>query len=315
LLRRIGCPSAGPSGLRGHAWEQLVPAAAARGGARVLNIAGSGPWLGGAQVSWLHDAAVFDEAWAYRPAFVAWYRALFRHRARRGDLLIVPSEFSRQRLAHHLGVPPARLQVLGHGADHLDRIEPDTQALSRLGLREGHFWLAVASANPSKNLARLRQAHARLAAADRPPLVLVGGDNPQVFEPAGTASTGLAAGDGVRQLGRVDDAVLKSLYRGALALVMPSLVEGFGLPAAEALNEGCAVLAARAGALTEVCGDAAVYADPLDVDALAAGMQALRDTALRERLRQRGRERAAGLRWATQARRLLQLLGAQEPAR
>jgi glycosyltransferase involved in cell wall biosynthesis len=313
-LLRMRCSVMGPWWLKGHAWEQLVPAAAAWRGARVLNLCGSGPWLGGAQVSWLHDAAVFDESWAYRRGFVAWYRSLFKHRANRGDVLIVPSEHSRQRLAHHLRLPLSRLQVLGHGADHLDRVVPDPLALSRLGLRAGHYWLAVASANPSKNLARLVQAHAGLPLTDRPPLVLVGGANPLVFRSGLAASNLPTSPGGVLELGRVDDGVLKSLYRGALALVMPSLIEGFGLPAVEAMNEGCPVVAARAGALPEVCGDAAQYVDPLDVDSIAAGMQTVLASQERESLRLRGTERVSASRWARQAQRLLQLLDATETA-
>jgi len=151
-------------------------ARAATGGARVLNIAGSGPWFGGAQVSWLHDAAVFDHPEAYRPAFVRWYRLLFRRRAGRGDLLITPSHHAQERLAHHLGVPPSRLHVLPHGADHLDDVDADGAALARLELEPGCYWLCVASRNPNKNLTRLIRAHAR--AGGGLPLVLVGAGLP-----------------------------------------------------------------------------------------------------------------------------------------
>jgi glycosyltransferase involved in cell wall biosynthesis len=303
-LRRIEPWPAGPSALGGHAWEQSMLARLACGGACVLNLAGSGPWLGGRQVSCLHDAAVFDEPWAYRAAFVAWYRALFRRRARRGDLLVVPSAFAQERLALHLRVAPERLVVLGHGADHFDRVVPDPGLLQRHGLENGHFLLAVASANPTKNLPRLMQAHARLDPARRPRLVLVGDVHPRVF-----ASTAIGpVGDGVLPLGRVDDTTLKALYARARALVMPSLVEGFGLPAVEAMREGCAVIAARAGALPEVCGDAALWVEPTDVDALAAAMQALDDTALRDELVRRGRARVAGQTWSAQAARLRGLL-------
>ncbi len=303
-LSRIEAVAAGPAGLGGHAWEQTLPALAARRGACVLNLAGSGPWLGGAQVSWLHDAAVFDEPWAYRSAFVGWYRALFRQRALRGDLLVVPSLFAQERLARHLGVGPARLSVLAHGTDHLDRVEPDAGLLRRHGLDDGHFLLAVASANPTKNLPRLLQAHARLAPAHRPRLVLVGDVNPRVFADTATGP----AGDGVLPLGRVDDATLKALYARARALVIPSLVEGFGLPAVEAMREGCAVIAARAGALPEVCGDAALWVEPTDVDALTAALQAMDDAALRNEFARRGRLRAAGPSWTAQAARLRGLL-------
>lgn len=308
---RLQQPAPGP--WRGHAWEQLVLGVAARR-ARVINIAGAGPWLGGPQVSWLHDAAVFDHPGAYRPAFVHWYRALFRRRVRRGDLLITPSGFSRARLAWHLGVPEQRMAVLPHGTDHLRGVLPDPTALARLGLQGRDYWLAVASANPTKNLDRLIQAHARLPVAGRPWLVLAGASRPRVFAPAGAdavAADAMAA-DGLRHIGTPDDASLKALMQGARALVLPSLVEGYGLPAVEAMHEGCPVVAARAGALPEVCGDAAEYVDPLDVDDIARGLLATCDGPRRAALQALGVQRVAGRGWAATAQRFVELLQAWE---
>jgi glycosyltransferase involved in cell wall biosynthesis len=306
--RQLRLQRLAPAAGRGHAWEQLVLGAAARR-ACVINIAGAGPWLGGPQVSWLHDAAVFDHPQAYRPAFVRWYRALFRRRVRRGDLLITPSEFSRGRLAWHLGVPEPRIAVLPHGTDHLQGVPADPTALARLGLQGRDYWLAVASANPSKNLERLLQAHARLPAAGRPWLVLAGAARPRVFASDGVRA---AAGDGVRHIGAPDDASLRALMQGARALVLPSLVEGFGLPAVEAMHEGCPVVAARAGALPEVCGDAAEYVDPLDVDDIARGLLATCHGPRRAALQARGTQHVAGRGWAGTAQRFLGLLRAWE---
>jgi glycosyltransferase involved in cell wall biosynthesis len=298
---RLACRHFPPGG--GHLWEQTVVAAAAGRGACVLNLAGSGPWLGGRQVSWLHDAAVFDHPQAYRPAFARWYRALFWRRAVRGDVLITPSEHARQRLALHLEVPPSRLHVLGHGADHLDRIATDPTLLQRLGLLPGRYWLCVASHNPTKNLARLLRAHAR--AGDRWPLVLVGASHPLVFAVAGEQ----ASNTDVRRLEQATDTELKTLMTQARALLIPSLEEGFGLPAVEAMRAGCAVLAGRAGALPEVCGDAALFVDPLSESAIAEGLSCLaRDDELVDRLRSAGRQRTVGCTWQGAAQNLLELL-------
>lgn len=293
----------------GHAWEQWAVAGAAAAGARVLNFAGSGPWFGGPQVSWLHDAAVFDHPEAYRPTFVRWYRALFRHRVRRGDLLITPSEHARERLAFHLDVGQSRLHVLLHGADHLDAVAAAPGLLERLGLERGRFWLCVASRNPNKNLPRLLRAHAR--GGSGLPLVLVGAGDPRVF--ANAMEPGL--GSAVRALPAAQDCELKALMQGARGLLMPSLVEGFGLPVLEAMRQGCAVMAARAGALPEVCGEAALYVEPLSEDSIAEGLTRLaRDDALLEHLRAVGLRHAAPFTWSRAAGGLLQLLR-QEAAR
>lgn len=99
--------------------------------------------------------------------------------------------------------------------------------------------------------------------------------------------------------GRVDDATLGALYRGAAALAVPSLSEGFGLPALEAMARGCPVVASNAGALPEVVGDAGVLVPPGDPDSLAAALDGiLTDPSVAAGLSAAGRRRAATFTWA-----------------
>nr|CCF78652.1 Glycosyl transferase, group 1 family protein [Rubrivivax gelatinosus S1] len=280
-----------------HAWEQLALPRAARGGL-LVNLAGSAPWFAPRQVATLHDAAVFDHPEAYAPAFVAWYRRLFRRLGRRAERLLTVSAFSRQRLVQALGVAPERFAIVPCGADHLDGVVADDAVISRLGLEGRRFVLAVGSENPTKNQAGLLAAWRRLQPGSDFRLVLVGGRNQRVFQDGG-------AGDdppGVLRTGWLPDAPLVALYRRAEALAFPSHYEGFGLPPVEAMSCGCPVLAARAASLPEVCGDAALYVDPADPADIAAGLQRLiGDEALRSRLRAAGRERVASCTWAASA--------------
>jgi glycosyltransferase involved in cell wall biosynthesis len=239
-LRAIGVrqvPWHGVGGL--HGWEQAALPRAARGGP-LLNLAGSAPALhAGPQVCVLHDAAPFDQAPSYTRLFATWYRWLFRRLAQRpAALLVTVSEFSRRQLALALGVPVERLRIAPGGAQHLDGVESDNSVLAAHGLDRQPFVLAVGSRNPSKNLARLAEAWRGLG---RPgvKLVLVGGGNARVFAQHGAAA---ATPDAV-DLGPIDDAGLKALYRQALAFVFPSLYEGFGLPPLEAMACGCPVVA------------------------------------------------------------------------
>jgi glycosyltransferase involved in cell wall biosynthesis len=117
------------------------------------------------------------------------------------------------------------------------------------------------------------------------------------------ASIGSMA-DRVVQTGYIPDAVLAALYRGAECVVLPSKMEGFGLPALEAMASGAPLIVARNRALEEVCGDAAVYVD--DMDGLSGALAALLGDATRRRdLRRAGVERAGHFGWDEAARRLL----------
>jgi glycosyltransferase involved in cell wall biosynthesis len=295
-MARITVRHVGPAGLALHVWEQLVLPMAARHGL-LVNLAGAAPFFARFQVCLLHDAAVFDHPEAYARAFVAWYRLLFRRLARRAAKLLTVSAFSRTRLALHLGLEASKFAVVPNGGDHLQAVAPDESVLARHGLAGSRFLLAVASANPTKNLAALVAAYARLPADPLRRLVIVGGSNPRVFAAS-------AANDppGVLRTGPIGDAELKALYGHATALVFPSLYEGFGLPPLEAMACGCPVAAAQAAAIPEVCGDAALYFDPHSVDAIAAALQhLLTDKALRERLRAAGLARAAAFRWSAAA--------------
>lgn len=295
-----------------HGWEQTTLPWASQGGL-LLNLSGSAPWFGHHQACILHDAAVFDAPLAYTAVFVQWYRALFQHLARQNGPLLTVSEHSRDRLALHLHIDRARIAVVPNGGDHLDGVVADPGALARLGLLNARFLLVVASDNPSKNINGLLAAFARLSdRSDRADyrLVIVGGGNTSVF------ARGSLQGSqpGVVRAGNIDDAGLKALYQSAVALVLPSFYEGFGLPALEAMQCACPVIASNLPALREVCADAALYVDPYSVDDIASAMRrVLDDSALRESLRAAGLARASQWRWAASAERLLAALpiGAQ----
>jgi glycosyltransferase involved in cell wall biosynthesis len=295
-----GLPWNGPGGL--HGWEQWALPRAARGGL-LLNLAGSAPaWGAAAQLCVMHDAAPFDQPQAYTTAFATWYRWLFRHLATRpATRLVTVSDFSRERLAAALKVPSQRFAVAPGGAQHFDAVPADTAVLGAHGLQGQRFVLAVASRNPTKNLARLAQAWPRVGRADVQ-LALVGGANVRVF--GGDAATPTAAG--WVDVGPLDDAGLKALYEHASAFVFPSLYEGFGLPPLEAMACGCPVAVSDIPALRAVAGDAALLFDPLSPPSIADALRRLLDdAALRDDLRERGRRRAALFTWDATAQALL----------
>jgi glycosyltransferase involved in cell wall biosynthesis len=260
----------------GHAWEHgALPLLARR--ARVLvNPANLAPVAFPRNVVVIHDAAALREPGWYSPLYARWQRTVLPLVARRALRVVTVSAFSRDELRELLGVEAV---VVPGGVDA--RFVPGAVETGR------PYVLTVASRTARKNLGALDVAARRLA-AEGIELVAAGGDRPQFRAETGPARPA------VRFLGHVPDARLPGLYAGALAFVLPSLHEGFGLTALEAMACGTPVVAARAGALPETCGDAARYADPRDPAAIADAIEAaIGDDALRAA----GPRRAATFTW------------------
>jgi glycosyltransferase involved in cell wall biosynthesis len=311
LVKHIKTAVLGPRKLPLVLWEQaLLPWAARRG--RLLNLSGSAPLLGRRRTCLIHDAAVFDRPHAYSTVFRSWYRGLFWLLPRLGAQLLTVSDFSRRRLAAALRVSPATIGLVPGGAGHLADVVADPSALARHGLVAGRYFLAVASVNANKNLPALRAAFAALPSGHGLKLVLVGDADPKVFgRSAADTPVDQAA---VVCTGPIEDAALKALYQHALALVFPSLYEGFGLPPLEAMACACPVAASNAAAIPEVCSDAVLYFDPASVEQISAAMLRLSsDDALRERLRQAGLARAARFGWPQSAQALQAHLRSPRP--
>lgn len=216
--------------------------------------------------------------------------------------VIAISEASRCDLLAMFSIQPERVTAIPLAAEAHFCPQPKAaieRVQARYSLPES-FLLYVGSNKPHKNLVNLVHAYAALPRA-APPLLIAGPWD--VRHPdAKQAAQRLGVSERVRFLGPVDDLDLPALYSGALAFVFPSLYEGFGLPALEAMACGAAVACSNVSSLPEVVGDAALLFDPRDVRALAEGMQRLiEDAALRHRLRESGLRRAAAFSWQRNA--------------
>lgn len=194
------------------------------------------------------------------------YRTLVPRSLRRGATVVCPSYAVAEQVRDFYRLDDHRVRAtpLGVHETWFDTPAADQRLRARLHLPE-RYLLFVGSLDPRKNLARLVQAHAMVMSDSpgTPPLVLAG--------PAGREAS-LDGASGLVRTGWLDDADLRAVVAGAQALVLPSLDEGFGLPALEALACGRPVLAADVPALREVTGAHAVLADPLDVQDLARGL-------------------------------------------
>jgi glycosyltransferase involved in cell wall biosynthesis len=227
----------------------------------------------------IHDLA-FEEHPEDFARTTGWkYRTFAPRAARSAERVICVSEYTRDDVVRRYGVDRARTRVIPP-APSLPLSEAEPPA--------GPYILAVGDLRAKKNLVRLVEAFRTLDLPHR--LVLAGAD-------AGEAAR-VRDVPGVELTGYVPDDRLDALMRGADLLVHPSLYEGFGLVLVEAMARGCPLALARATALPETAGDAAVYFDPLDVSGMATTIRSvLEDSALRERLVERGRARAAAFSW------------------
>jgi len=246
------------------------------------------------------------------PLALLYARRMLPRAVRRATRTIAPSASVARDLVVELGAEAGRVVAIPNGVDDVFRAPLDAaaleDALAPLGLDAGYL-LFVGNPKPHKNLRRVLVAYARLAGdrAELPPLVLVGARaEGQRIVRRTVAALGLE--DRVRPLGFVDDALLPALYRGALALLFPTLAEGFGLPIAEAMASGTPVIVSDRPVHLEIAGDAAERVEPLDPDSIAAGIARLLDSpSRRRRLSERGRERAERFRWERAAERTAEL--------
>jgi glycosyltransferase involved in cell wall biosynthesis len=291
-LRRAGFFS-------GYLWEQFEYPLHA-GGQLLLNLCMLGPLIVRHQIVVVHDATVRALPDNFSPRFRAAYGFLIPRLCRRADLVVTVSEFSRLEIGKWYGAEVDTMPVCYEGGDHITEVVPDLSVLDRLDLRGRKFFLGVGVDSSNKNITKVVEAF-QAAKLDNTMLVLTGARDPRVFGHFGEVNS-----DGVRMIGYVSDQELRALYEHALALVFPSLYEGFGLPPVEAMTCGCPVVISEQPALLEVCGDAALRCEANDVAALSRHMCTLHDDeSLRQRMSAAGRERARRLTWAATARALL----------
>jgi len=251
-----------------------------------------------AQVVTVHDLDFLDHPHRTRAEIRRDYAALAPAAVRAADHVLVNSPHTAREVATRLQVSEDRLTIAAPGAPAWPqrRAEPAAGYLLFLGTLE-----------PRKNLSLLLDAYAALLAElpNAPRLVLAGTVPPEAHSLLTRASSAPLAGH-VELRGYIRPEDRPGLYEGALALVMPSHTEGFGMPALEAMTVGVPVLAANRGALPDLVRDAGELFEP-DPNALRELLRGLiLDVNRRARLRHAGWKRAEQYSWAASARRVRQ---------
>lgn len=244
----------------------------------------------------LHDLIWIDHAALSRPDRIGgvanhlFARATMGRALRRADRIIAVSAYSAARAVEYYKLDPARVHVVHHGVDH-ERFRGDPMPASP------PFFLCLGNTRPYKNIPTALKAFAACARRhETVTLVVAGrGDSVGALRPLARR---LGIDSRVRFVGPLDAADVLTLLHGAIALVFPSLVEGFGLPVLEAMAAGCPVIASRSPTVVEIAGGAAMFCDAASVDEFSAAMTTvLHDASLQDDLRARGRERARYFSW------------------
>jgi glycosyltransferase involved in cell wall biosynthesis len=252
----------------------------------------------------VHDLSFVHYPEAFPPLQRLYLRTQVLRSLRAARRIIAVSAATKEDVTRLAGLPDARVDVVPNGVDLAFCPAPPAEVEAFRGRRglPPRYILHLGTLEPRKNLVRLVQAFDQVRAAAGAAmadlkLVLAGGkgwDYANIFQEV--SRLGLEAD--VVFAGYVADEELPWWYRAAAVFAYPSLMEGFGLPVAEAMACGVPVVTANVSALPEVAGDAALLIDPTSVDQLAGALLAvLGDVELARELSLRGRQRAAGYRW------------------
>ncbi|HRH23142.1 MAG TPA: glycosyltransferase family 1 protein [Candidatus Magasanikbacteria bacterium] len=246
----------------------------------------------------IHDLIMFhfpryEATTRSRPVFLLKdkvHRLVVRHAARRAARVITTSEFTKKDIVETLHIPEEKISVAYQAPYNNTKSVQDWKFVESKLHIEKPYVLYVGAAYPHKNLERLvdawRQASEHIPDHE---LILVGTKN-MWYEKIEARIVDRNIPH-VRLLGFVEDNELTELYRHARTVVFPSLYEGFGLPALEAMSMGTPVLASSTGSLPEVLGEAAYYVDPMSTDQIAHGLvDMIQNPDIQTELKIKGRE-------------------------
>lgn len=309
LIRDTGAPVI-PTGARLFSMRAHVTVPMAIRRARIdvyhyphfnMPLAATGP-----TVATIHDLTPLTEKSYFRGGAAA-KRAYFRfatsYTIRRARVVIAPSEATAMEIRRRFD-PKVPIVAVAEGVEQSFQI-PTASDITTVRTRHGlerPYLLYVGVRRPHKNLRRLVEAFAHVAADVPHDLVLVG-SRPPAGDEIGALASVLGMSERVRSLGYLPDSELPLVYAGADAFVLCSTAEGFGLGILEAFRSGTAVVTSGTGATAEVAGDSAMLVDPLSVDSIASGLRAVcLDAELRSELRARGLQRVAQFTWERAAR-------------
>jgi len=242
----------------------------------------------------IHDLTHIQCPEARRPHLRFYYATFMKRACHRAVRILTVSEFTKKQIIDWSGVVPEKVVNVGNGVDAVYEPSGDSYGF------QFPYLLSVSNRKPHKNELRIVEAFGKAKLDSGIHLIFTG-------DPTPTLSRWIERnqlGSRVEFVGTVPEARMPSLYRGATALIFPSLYEGFGLPIVEAMACGTPVVTSNITAMPEVAGDAALVVDPRSVEQIVKSMEQIAsDSVLRQRLRDVGLRRVTHFVWeSTKAR-------------
>jgi glycosyltransferase involved in cell wall biosynthesis len=262
------------------------------------------PTMGRPSIVTVHDLAFLTVPQCAYPTLRDYLAEVVPRSVRRASQIIAVSQRTAQDLVERLGTDPERIEVIHEGVSRWLRPSTSGDAAGELGhglVGKGPYILSVGTLEPRKNYVRLVEAFAALRARGLDHKLVIAGRKGWLYEPIFERVRELKLERKVLFV-EPGDPELLALYRTAAVFVYPSLYEGFGIPALEALACGIPVTCSSASSLPEIVGEAALLFDPEDVEAMAASIERLlSDEGLAQALRWAGPIRAGKFSWAEAA--------------
>lgn len=258
------------------------------------------PYLRTPTVLTVHDL-IFERYPQHHTRRNVWFLKVgMRLFTRVATAIIAVSQHTRRDLIELYGVSPAKIHVIYEGIDPVFRPAPPAD-VARVAMHytlDRPYLLMVGTLEPRKNHAAALHALAKLKAEGQPHRLVIAGGRGWLFEPIRWLVDELQLSNDVLFTGYAPAEDLPPLYTGAACVLLPSLYEGFGFPALEAMACAAPVVCSNVSSLPEVVGDAALLVPPHDIDALAEAIRlVITQPALAAEMRRRGQVQAARFRW------------------
>jgi len=289
-----------------HFWEQCVLPFFFIGKKHfvVFSFTGLGSVLISNKVMTIHDLSFLENPKWFSKSYYWWYKLMTPLAVKTSRHLITVSEFSKKEILRFYPFIKEKDITIVYGAPDRHNFHAGV-----IGEKPSEcFMLAVSSLDPRKNFKRLTEAFRHIHDCK---LYIVGVTN-RVFTQENMEKT---ESGNIHYLGRVTDEELQRLYSQAICFICPSIYEGFGLPAVEAMSCGCPVLASDIPVLKEVCGEAALYFSPFDTKDIISQIEAfikLPDNDKRI-LQEKGLKHAERFAWDKSAKIIIDLIRKKFP--